>query len=241
MHWFDIAFLLALFGALPLYSAKSYKKYLALADQGIEPDRVVMYSQTMVMQWAGFLVLMFAWLLLDRSMIDLGFTAGSSLGYLVGGAALLLLLAVFGYQLYAIRRLDWQQKKAQLEGLGDIAYALPRTRREYVYSNLVSVTAGVVEEIVYRGFVIWLLSLYMPLVAAAVVSSAAFGLAHLYQGWSGVLKTGVLGGIFAAIYLVAGTIWIPVVLHALLDILQMAAVRELHIDRSQASADPDRH
>lgn len=237
MHWFDIAYLLALFVVLPVYSSRSYKKYLSLVDQGIEPNRVSMYLQTMVMQWCGFVVLMVAWIVLGRSWSDLGFTAASFMGYSAGGAVLLLMIGVFGYQWYAIRKLDWQKKQTQLESLGDVAYALPRTRQDYVYSNLVSVTAGMVEEVVYRGFVIWFLSLYMPVWAAAAVSSIAFGLGHLYQGWSGVLKTGVLGGVFATIYLVTGTIWIPVVLHALLDILQMATVRELHINRSSVAAD----
>ncbi len=202
-----------------------------MVEQGGEPDRVIMYSQTMLMQWCGFAVLIAGWFFLDRSWDLLGLVGWSMAGYLIGGSGLMLLVGVFGYQIFLIRKLNWEEKSRQLQGLGDIAYALPRTRREYIFSNFVSMTAGIVEEIIYRGFVIWVLALFMPLWAAAIVSSLAFGVAHAYQGWEGVLKTGALGGLFAVIYLVTGTIWIPVLLHAVLDMLQMAMIRELHIDR----------
>ena len=239
IQWFDIAFLLALFIALPIYSARSFRIYLALAQRGEDLNRSVIYWQTMGMQWTGFCVLAAGWLLLARPLADLGMQPGSTIGYAIGGALALLLVAFFGYQLLQIRKISFDEKQRRFGSLGDVGYALPRTRQEYVFSNFVSITAGIVEEIIYRGYVIWLLSLYMPLWAAAIVSTIAFGVAHAYQGWEGILKTGVVGGIFAAIYLATGSIWIPVVLHALLDMLQMAMVRELHINRDAASELPD--
>ncbi|MBL6689485.1 MAG: CPBP family intramembrane metalloprotease [Pseudomonadales bacterium] len=232
IHWFDIAFLLALFIALPIYSARSFRIYLALAHRGEDLNRSIIYWQTMGMQWTGFTILAAGWLLLDRPLANLGMQPGSAIGYATGGAVALLLVVFFGYQLTQIRKISFAEKQRQFVALGVVGYALPRTRQEYVFSNFVSITAGIVEELVYRGYVIWLLSLYMPLWAAAIVSTIAFGVAHAYQGWEGILKTGFVGGIFATIYLATGSIWIPVVLHALLDMLQMAMVRELHIDRS---------
>jgi membrane protease YdiL (CAAX protease family) len=51
-----------------------------------------------------------------------------------------------------------------------------------------------------------------------VVAGVAFGLAHAYQGVGGVLSTGVLGAVLAALYLGTGSLLLPVVLHAVIDL-----------------------
>ena len=50
------------------------------------------------------------------------------------------------------------------------------------------------------------------------VAAVAFGLAHAYQGRVGVLTTGVLGGVMAALYLETGSLLLPVLLHAAIDL-----------------------
>ena len=74
-------------------------------------------------------------------------------------------------------------------------------------STALSITAGVVEEIVYRGFVLWYLANFMPLWAALLLSSVFFGLGHSYQGKSGALRTGLVGLVFAILYVMSGSIW----------------------------------
>ena len=56
-------------------------------------------------------------------------------------------------------------------------------------------TAGVCEELVYRGFMIAYFSaaLGVSFWVAAVLSSVAFGIAHFYQGPAGILRTGLVG------------------------------------------------
>ena len=104
---------------------------------------------------------------------------------------------------------------------------LPRTRRDLRHFIGLSITAGIVEEIVYRGFVLWYLGLFMPLWAAVVVSSVAFGLGHSYQGARGGLRCGLIGLVFAIFYIVTGSIWLPIIGHAILDILQGMSVIEI--------------
>lgn len=98
---------------------------------------------------------------------------------------------------------------------------LPRTPAERRLFTVVGVTAGVCEEWLYRGF---FLAVVAALLGGAgtwllvVVAAAAFGLAHAYQGPAGVLTTGVLGGVMAALYLQTGSLLLPVLLHALIDL-----------------------
>ena len=98
---------------------------------------------------------------------------------------------------------------------------LPRTTAERRLFTLVGVTAGVCEEWLYRGF-------FLAVVAAVggelstpvrvVAGALAFGLAHAYQGVAGIVTTGVLGGVMAGLYLGTGSLLLPVLLHAAIDL-----------------------
>lgn len=98
---------------------------------------------------------------------------------------------------------------------------LPRTRGERRLFTVVGVTAGLCEEWLYRGFflaVIAGLTGGLPEPLLVLVAAVAFGLAHVYQGLVGVLTTAVLGGVLAALYLQTGSLLLPVVLHAAIDL-----------------------
>ena len=107
------------------------------------------------------------------------------------------------YSGYALTQADQQEKARHKSSFGHVSKYLPHTSGELRSFVGVSVTAGVVEEIVYRGFVFWYLGQWMPLWAVVIVSSAAFGLGHSYQGW------------------------LPIIAHVLLDALQGAAILEI--------------
>ncbi|SOE02754.1 CPBP family intramembrane glutamic endopeptidase [Blastococcus haudaquaticus] len=98
---------------------------------------------------------------------------------------------------------------------------LPRTTTERRLFTVVGVTAGVCEEWLYRGFflaVVAALAGGPPTGVLVVVAALAFGLAHAYQGLVGVVTTGLLGGIMAAVYLQTGSLLLPVLLHAVIDL-----------------------
>ena len=91
----------------------------------------------------------------------------------------------------------------------------------------VSVTAGIVEEVIYRGFLFWYLLQFMPLWAAVAVSAVIFALGHSYQGVSGMLRVFVVGLFAGGLYALSDSIWLVMVGHALLDALQGAALLPL--------------
>jgi uncharacterized protein len=98
---------------------------------------------------------------------------------------------------------------------------LPRTTAERRLFTLVGVTAGVCEEWLYRGFLLAVVAAIgggMPTPALVAIGALAFGLAHAYQGVAGIVTTGVLGGVMAGLYLGTGSLLLPVVLHALIDL-----------------------
>jgi membrane protease YdiL (CAAX protease family) len=95
---------------------------------------------------------------------------------------------------------------------------LPRNSGELRVFLLVAVMAGIWEELLYRGFLIWFLAPYATVWGAVALSTAAFAIGHIYQGWRGVPRAGLLGLLFAVGYVVTGSLWWLIALHALADI-----------------------
>ena len=97
---------------------------------------------------------------------------------------------------------------------------LPRTRGEKLYFTGLSLCAGFGEEMAYRRYAIAVLA---PIVGnvwgAAVLSSCVFGLLHAYQGALGVVRTGLLGLILAASFILAGSLWPAIIAHAAVDLI----------------------
>jgi membrane protease YdiL (CAAX protease family) len=105
--------------------------------------------------------------------------------------------------------------------LRPVAAILPRTPTERRVFALLALTAGICEEVLYRGFGLAALRWAVPDIgqpALIAVTAAAFGLAHLYQGRLGVTLTGLLGAYFAWIAIATGSLVPVMLLHALLDL-----------------------
>ena len=95
----------------------------------------------------------------------------------------------------------------------------------------VSVTAGVAEEILFRGFLPHYLLTYCNVSSVALahaISAVLFGAGHLYartssdagilSNWKGALGSMIIGGMFSLVALQTNSIRIPIVCHALIDV-----------------------
>lgn len=223
----DHILLLILVLVKPVDSAVSYRRYVAAVKAGKQQDTAGVYRSTMIWQWVALAVLAAAWVLLGRPAADLGLVRPGGVGFIVGVALVALLAGVLVYSWRHVARMTAEARARTVESMGDLVYFLPRNEREFRLFAGLSVTAGVVEEIFYRGFLIWYLAQIVPLWAAVVVSSLIFGLGHSYQGVGGVLRTGGVGLGAAVLYVVSGSIWLPMIAHILLDLLQGKMVLEI--------------
>jgi uncharacterized protein len=215
---------LLLFVAQPVFGALAFRRYLALRRQ---VERTRLYMRTLTVQWLVLVALLSWWFLLDRSGRGLGLVAPGGAGFWVGVVLVAVLAAVLARIWRAAINMNEADRAKQIVALGDLTYLLPRTRRDFQYFVALSITAGIVEEILYRGFALSYLQAYVPLWAAVLVSSAAFGLGHSYQGVAGALRTGLAGLAFAILYVVTGSIWLPIAAHIAVDVLQGAAIFEI--------------
>jgi membrane protease YdiL (CAAX protease family) len=147
-----------------------------------------------------------------------------------------------GLSVAAIVLLVWSARrmrpKAQMirEKMRDRGGAvLPESDAERRWFAAVSVGAGVSEELAYRGFMFFYLTAYVPrlnTLESVILTSVIFGVAHLYQGWRGIVASGISGLILACAFVLTGNLLLPMVLHA------MGNLRGALIFRGQVSSRP---
>src|SRR5205085_12595329 len=89
---------------------------------------------------------------------------------------------------------------------------LPHGAAEWPGFVRLSITAGICEELLYRGFLTWYFSHVLGWWLAAAVAAIGFGLAHAYQGVRGVLTTTLVGLFLAGVYGIPGSLLLPLVL-----------------------------
>lgn len=96
---------------------------------------------------------------------------------------------------------------------------LPRTAGEKRMFAALSVAAGLGEETAYRGYLIMALGPLIGVGGAAVLSSVVFGVLHVYQGWLGIPRTALMGGLLAWGFLASGSLWPAIVAHTAIDVV----------------------
>jgi uncharacterized protein len=102
----------------------------------------------------------------------------------------------------------------------DFTALVPSNNRERLLWAAVAVSAGICEELVFRGWLVATLQSELGVggLSLLVAAAAIFGLAHIYQGVSGVVLTTLLGAFFCVVYLKTGSLLVPILLHTAIDI-----------------------
>jgi uncharacterized protein len=119
-----------------------------------------------------------------------------------------------------------------------LRFMLPRSGAEKVAFAGVSLSAGICEEIVFRGFLIPALEVILgSLPVAVIVSSLVFGLVHAYQGPLGVLRTGTLGLFLAIPFVVTGSLVPSMAAHFIINIVAGVFLAEWLL-RERLTEDP---
>lgn len=117
------------------------------------------------------------------------------------------------------------RKGQDVVSIGDISALLPRNRQELRLGALLSVNAGVVEELMFRlALPALIYGASGSSIAAIAGSVLLFGALHVYQGVAGVVVTTVVGAVLMTFYLVSGTIIVPIIVHALIDLRSLVII-----------------
>jgi membrane protease YdiL (CAAX protease family) len=91
---------------------------------------------------------------------------------------------------------------------------------EFLLAAILVVVVALAEETIFRGYLILRLkAITVSPAAAALLSAAIFSLGHGYEGSAGVVTVGVMGVIFALIYMWRQSLVAPIVMHFLQDFI----------------------
>ena len=217
MPW-DIWLIFFLLGVIvPWRGRYRLRELLAKPIVG-ERERISLYASTIAFQWLAAGVAAWRAWAHGFSATQLGLSSrspwASIAAAIVGGGILAVL------QWLNLRRMGGMPEKtrARLQALAE--RILPRSAGERVFFFALAVTAGICEEFLYRGFAMAALARSgLPVWTTVVISSLLFGVAHLYQGRSGLLGTTLLGLIFGAARVGFSSLTPVMVWHAAVDVI----------------------
>jgi uncharacterized protein len=219
--------------AEPLLGRRAFRQLLAALDKGEAGVRVRFYRQW---TWQGWLVvgitLLVSWIQ-GWTPAQLGFAWPHSTGLvpaamadgIIGGVIAGLVLGPIAL---------WLVKRSKRAGSSvppeadkprksrpEVLRMFPQSSRERAWFAALAITAGIGEEVVWRGFglcVLFACHIHGPTALLVAMLAIPFGWAHLYQGVLGVVSTAILGAVFSILYLATGSLLLPVILHALFDL-----------------------
>lgn len=104
----------------------------------------------------------------------------------------------------------------------NISGLLPQTLQEQALWIVVALTAGITEEIIYRGFLInfldWNFDGKLNGHLAVVLAAAIFGLRHLYQGWDAVFTITLFAIVMGIVARRHQSLVAPMALHVLINV-----------------------
>jgi len=214
---FTLIILLLLAVVLPLMGVQDYRLLLRQTREGVADARVKFYKGVLMWHWPLTIGLLAWWLLSGNGLESLGLIpAAEGRQWIVIGVGVFTMLAQVIYLETVSRNAEALTKiKEQMGALSNLA---PQTRAENQLFGMVAITAGVCEEILYRGL---LLATLVPLVGmwpAVAISSLIFGVGHAYQGISGIAKTGLAGLVLALLTVFSGSLFTAIVIHAVVDL-----------------------
>ncbi|MCL2404380.1 MAG: CPBP family intramembrane metalloprotease [Defluviitaleaceae bacterium] len=223
-HILLLVFLISWYVAIPLIiSARRRGVTLSGITSLQENQKDDFWIKNATTYWGITLALLIISLLLGISIYDIGFRSISlhqntwvtTIALVLGGLYTIIIL---------ISMLVLKYNKDEPE-----VSLYSQTKKGRLTMLYTAATAGVCEEIIYRGFLFFLIqSIFsnIPTLLVLIVSSVIFGCVHVYQGASGIARTTVIGLIFGLLFLATDSLILPMFLHFLIDIAAITSLYE---------------
>jgi uncharacterized protein len=186
-------------------------------EAGVPGVRPRAYLVGILGQWVPVGVVLALWASRARPWTVLGFGLGTPLRLGIGLALAGAIVVLLRLQHRALMARP-EKLALVLRQVGSARPLLPHTPGELRGFKLLSITAGVCEELMYRGYIWWYLAVWTGPWAAAAISSVLFGAGHLYLDRKAAVRAGIVGAVMAGIVLGCGSLWPAMLIHAAIDI-----------------------
>ncbi|MBZ5664827.1 MAG: CPBP family intramembrane metalloprotease [Acidobacteriia bacterium] len=201
--------------AAPWLSWVGYQRARKRIAARVPDAKVRLYRALVGEQFITTGVVLVLWYSGRFSATSLGLVVPRSWGW--NAVALVVVVAALAWSSLRLRPKAEKIRRSVQDGIGAL---IPDSRPERFWWGAVSAGAGISEELIYRGFLLYYCTLYLPHLNTServLLTSLVFGFGHLYQGWRGAVAAGILGLVLAGMYLITGSLLLPVVIHAATD------------------------
>ena len=195
----------------PTYYLLTYKK----TNNNIKRDdkfRLIDYKQTILIFWGLAVLILINFFITQLPQLNL------YPNFNIIGIVLLILVLAFSIIQYKSSNITSDNFTTVKDKMKDIYLYLPKTRREFDWFIILSISAGICEEIIFRLFLFEFLKENANLLIAFVLTNIIFAITHIGSGKQNIISSFILGLFFSAIYYFTENIWIAVLLHIAIDI-----------------------
>ena len=186
-----------------------------------EAERLKMYGGIRLRLALMAVISVSAWGLAGLPLAQLGLQWGSGWRIFAAWSVVFVVLAAMTMQTgLAIRTAERRRTTARaMNDDESLAVLRPVTSREIWSFAGVGLTAGVTEEIIFRGFLSAVFALILPLWTAIILANALFVFAHIYQGWKGMLRIVPVTILMAFVASLGESLYPAIVLHIGVDLI----------------------
>ena len=214
-------FALALLFALlwPLYELLvEWPKHVKRVAAGEPGARVHLYRKILIEEWALTAVIVGLMIAFHRSAADMLWLRMPSGWRLLGFALPLVYAVLLLLQVPALTRKPASLSRLRGRLEKDLGPLIPTRPLEWAWFRPLAVTAGICEELMFRGYLVWMLTPWLGVWGAAAVSALTFGFGHSYQGIKYAPRAFAAGIGLQLLALLSGSILPGILLHALIDL-----------------------
>ena len=199
-----------------------------------QSSRLILYAGTFITQFVFIMLIWFGirsrgvrmrdliggrWQTVEDFLLDVGI----AIGFWIVALSLLFVIRI------ALGTIDLHNlEKSKDDALRLLSALAPHSYLEAVAFVALSVSAGLFEEIIFRGYLQrQFIALFRNAPAGIVASGAIFGLAHGYQGWRMMIAIGFFGIFFGILAYLRKSLRPGMMAHAFQDSIAGIAIFRL--------------
>lgn len=231
INFFLITFIILLIILMVYFPISGYVEVKKLKKEIAEGDnskRIKFYYSTIFWLWLPTALVFLALIISKINIENIGIkwidtTTFSVPKWFISSSIGFYIIHLF-FNVYSIITFKFNKKsreKAAKSVPEDFKWIFPVTRKEKKVWTFTSITAGITEEIIYRGYFFYTLKSIFPglsIIHLLIITTLIFGIGHIYLG-KDAIKSTLLGLIFGIYYTVFGSIIPVIIIHVTQDIV----------------------